>query len=497
MPLQDQCPAGCLDRRRAGVLLHLTSLPGAGPAGDLGWEACNFASFLRDTGISVWQMLPVNPPNDVGSPYQSSSVHAGNPQLIGIEPLIRAGWLEAWSTDRLSAASKLAALRQSQQTFAAHARAEDKAALERFTTDNAYWLDDYALFRAIREEQGAPWWDWPASLRDRKPAALKQAYQRLAAEIDYIAYEQFLFFSQWSDLRVHCQGCGVKLFGDLPIFVAHDSAEVWADPEDFLLDEKGMPTAVAGVPPDYFSETGQRWGNPLYDWNRLQANGFRFWINRIRTQLRLFDMVRIDHFRGLEAYWEIPADEDSAINGKWVKAPGDALLKTLRETFADLPLVAEDLGTLTAEVEQLRKAWSIPGMKVLQFAFDQDLNNPYRPYRHDCDSVVYTGTHDNDTTVGWFNSLPDWEKGYVYEYLNQSSDAMPWPLIKSAMASRSQLAVLPMQDLLGLDSSHRMNTPGVSDGNWRWRFNWDQVYEGLPRRMRRIIEIYGRLVEPV
>ena len=491
-------PATCLDRRRGGILLHLTSLPGEGACGDLGADAYYFVNFLVDCGFSVWQMLPVGPTLVERSPYQTSSVHAGNPRLIALQPLLEKGWLaEApdYAVDEPDAA-KEHALRHAWAGFHARARDTERETLAAFIADNAYWLEDYVLFRALREEQERPWWLWPVRLRDREPKALREARDQLSGELDYLRFEQHLFFTQWQALRDYANARGVKLFGDLPIFVAHDSAEVWARPQDFDLDTDGHVRHVAGVPPDYFSATGQRWGNPLYDWRHMERNDFQFWIERIRTQMRLFDLVRIDHFRGFESYWQIPAEESTAVTGTWVKAPGDALFERLREVFGALPLVAEDLGILTPEVVALRKRLGLPGMKVLQFAFSGEAENPYVPFRHERGSVVYTGTHDNDTTLGWFESLDDGSKGYVYELLGNSWEAMPWPLVRAALGSRSDLAIIPMQDCLALGAEHRMNLPGVANGNWSWRFSWDMVPPETPGRLRRMNEIYQRVPSP-
>jgi 4-alpha-glucanotransferase len=491
----ESAPADCLDCRRAGVLLHLTSLPGAGACGDLGADAYYFVSFLIDCGFSVWQMLPVGPTLVERSPYQTSSVHAGNPRLIALEPLVEKGWLQALPDYAVEDpdGAKVRALRHAWAGFQAHADGPARQALQDFVAENAYWLDDYCLFRALREETERQWWLWPERLRDREPKALLEAQDQLAGELAYLRFEQHLFFAQWQALRDYANGRGVKLFGDLPIFVAHDSAEVWARPQDFDLDGDGRMRHVAGVPPDYFSATGQRWGNPLYNWRHLEQSGYQFWIDRIRTQMRLFDLVRIDHFRGFESYWQIPAEEELATQGRWVKAPGEALFERLHEVFGPLPLVAEDLGTITPEVEALRKRFRLPGMKVLQFAFSGEAQNPYVPFRHDRDSVVYTGTHDNDTTLGWFESLNDGAKGYVYELLGNSWEAMPWPLVRAALASRCHLAMIPMQDCLALGGEHRMNVPGIANGNWSWRFRWDMVPPETPGRLRRMNEIYQRL----
>ena len=490
---EDRAPADCLDRRRAGVLLHLTSLPGDGPCGTLGPEAHNFVRFLADTGMSVWQMLPVGPTQSDHSPYQTRSIHAGNPRLVALEPLLERGWLTEAPKEGTDKAQYDALLR-SWDGFRERASQADRQALADFVAENDYWLENYALFRALQKEQKTCWWNWPRPLRHRDAKALEQARLRLADAIDFIHYAQFLFFSQWQVLRGHANSRGIKLFGDMPIFVALDSAEVWACPGDFDLNEDSSPRVVAGVPPDYFSATGQRWGNPLYRWDAMQADGFRFWLDRIRTQMRLFDMVRIDHFRGFESYWEIPAEEEYAINGSWKKALGDELFEHLHQSFGQLPLIAEDLGTITEAVEDLRKKYRLPGMKVLQFAFSGGPDNPYLPFHHR-DSVVYTGTHDNDTTLGWYLSLDDEGRGHVDKYLGQSQEEMPWPLVRCALGSRSHLSILPMQDVLGLDGDHRMNLPGTVEGNWSWRFSWDQVEPDLPVRILELVKLYGRMAD--
>jgi 4-alpha-glucanotransferase len=485
-----------LDQRRAGVLLHMTSLPGAGACGSLGLEALNFVNFLADCGVTVWQMLPVGPPQGSDSPYQTSSAHAGSARLIGLEPLAKCGWLDdALEPDLAGGANadaKGAALRAAHRRFQQVADDAERLALEAFVAEQAYWLDDYALFRALHEALDAPWWEWPKRLRERESQALSESRERLGAELNYIRWEQFVFFRQWDALRAQAADRGVLLFGDMPIFVAHDSAEVWARPDDFDLNADGTLRVVAGVPPDYFSATGQRWGNPLYRWERLADSGYQFWIDRIRTQLRLFDIIRIDHFRGFEAFWEIPAQEPTAMNGSWVRANGDALFARLEQEFGRLPLIAEDLGIITDEVTALRRKYRMPGMKVLQFAFGGGADNPYLPYQHGRDSVVYTGTHDNDTTLGWYQSLSDDERGHVEDYLGLPEEPMPWPLVRCALGSSANLAIVPMQDLLALDGSHRMNLPGVADGNWRWRFHWAQVADELPARLTHLVRLYGR-----
>jgi len=493
---ESELVSGCLDRRRAGILLHISSLPGPATTGELGPEAYHFVDFLVSAGISVWQTLPIGPTHGDGSPYQTSSAHAGNPLLISLHTPIEKGWLggDPGGGDTLSDEDKRFALGLAWQAFRSKAEPQDREDLAEFILKQAFWLEDYVLFKALQEETRECWWSWAKPLRDRQPRALEEARVRLAPRLDYLRFEQFLFFRQWMELKAYANQRGIKLFGDMPIFVAHDSAEVWAHRDLFDLDAKGMPRKVAGVPPDYFSATGQRWGNPLYHWGRMQQDRFAFWMARMHTQLAMFDLIRVDHFRGFEAYWEIPAEDDHAINGRWVAAPGDALFDRLHEEFDPLPLVAEDLGVITPEVEMLRQRYNLPGMKILQFAFNDGPDNPYLPFHHPRNTVVYTGTHDNDTTLGWYRRLDDRTRARVDEYLGRSREAMPWPLIRSALASRAWLAILPMQDVLALGSEHRMNLPGTVEGNWTWRFTWDQVDEDLADRLRRRIAMYGREV---
>lgn len=485
------------ERRRTGILLHPTSLPHSIGNGDLGVDAYRFVDFLADSGCTLWQTLPLGPTHGDGSPYQCLSIHAGNELLISLRMLAEHGWLlpEELADDgsKSPAEFRRACLTRAYQGFKARASAEVRLAFEHFHQTHASWLDDYALYQAIRNEhRHSAWCDWPQPLRDREPQALQQARKALADRIGQIQFEQYLFFQQWMALKAYANQRGVLMFGDMPIFVAYDSADVWAQREYFRLDQSGRMEVVAGVPPDYFSATGQRWGNPHYRWDRMQADGFKWWLERLHTQLQMFDVVRIDHFRGFEAYWEIPAASETAINGYWVKAPGEALFETIRRELGALPLVAEDLGLITEEVHALRNAFALPGMKILQFAFDGGPGNPYLPHHHRERCVVYTGTHDNDTTCGWFASLNEGQRQYVREYLGHPQETMPWPLIRSALASVAQWAVLPLQDALELDSTHRMNTPGTQQGNWCWRFEWEKVPSGLAARLRQLNHLYGR-----
>ena len=483
--------------RRAGVLAHLSSLPGEGGNGDLGRHAHGFIDWLADAGFTVWQMLPLGPTHGDLCPYQCLSVHAGDPRFIDLEALVATGWLDPEPPPGEGADTRrwrLEQLRRARAGRAAVADAASTADEAEFRHRHGAWLEDFALYTALRREKAeAPWWQWPAAERDREETALAAARERLAGAVDQAVFEQYLFFRQWDALRRHAAERGVALFGDMPIFVAHDSAEVWAHRDLFDLDAAGRAQTVAGVPPDYFSDTGQRWGNPHYDWARMEADGFQWWLDRLATQLELFDFVRLDHFRGLAAYWSIPAEAETARDGHWVPAPGGAFLEAVAARFGRVPLVAEDLGVITEDVEELRDRFGLPGMKVLHFAFDSDAANPYLPHHHVRDGVVYTGTHDNDTTVGWHQGLDPAVAERVAAYLGHPGEPMPWPLIRAALASVSGLAVVPMQDLLALGSEHRMNIPGVAGGdNWRWRFEWEGLPEGLQQRMAEMNRLYGR-----
>ncbi len=476
-----------LDRRRAGVLLHPTSLP----AGDFGPDARRFVDFLAHAGLSVWQMLPLGPTHEDRSPYHCLSVRALHPGFISLERLVTWGWLKPEAIH----GGRQDAMAQVHKWFRQRADPATRADWERFAAAEAHWLEDYALYQVLREEhRGQPWWQWPAPLRDREPEALKAALQRLDGKITRLRFEQFVASRQWQELRAYAQEREVLLFGDMPIFIAHDSAEVWAHRECFKLDATGQPLVVAGVPPDYFAVHGQRWGNPLYDWDCTQANGFQWWIARLTAEFSRFDLVRVDHFRGFEACWEIPAADETAANGRWVPVPGAALFDTLLKHFGTLPLVAEDLGHITPAVHALRARYGFPGMRVLQFAFDGGAENPYLPHNHSADSVVYTGTHDNDTTLAWFQALAPDRQQYVADYLGHPGEPMPQPLLRAALASVARLAMLPMQDVLMLGPGHRMNTPGTTTGNWRWRFEWEQVTPERMQRMRQLVQMYGRQV---
>ena len=473
--------------RQSGVLCHPTSLP----SGDLGPDAYHFIDFLQLSGFTLWQILPLNPTDDENSPYTSSSSLALNTKLISPFLLKQWHWLPEEASSLSDRIWTIAG-----EYFKEHASAEDKRRYKKFCAEQSHWLPDYALFKSIKSaENNLPWHKWPAALRDRKSKSLQIARDKHATEIEEIIFSQFVIARQWQVLREYAAERGISVFGDLPIFVSHDSVDVWANRELFHLLKNGEPKVVAGVPPDYFSATGQRWGNPLYDWKAMQENDFAWWRQRMQRQLELYDIIRIDHFRGLEAYWQIKASEETAVQGKWVKAPGEALFKSLIKNLGELPLVAEDLGVITPKVTALRKKFNLPGMKILQFAFVDDYNNAYLPHQHEEDSVVYSGTHDNDTTLGWYQGLNQEGKQQVNDYFSCHEEDMPWPMIRAALASVAQTAIVPMQDILALDNSARMNVPGEPKGNWLWQFSWQQVPEELSNNLLKMNMLYGRYVE--
>jgi 4-alpha-glucanotransferase len=477
--------------RRTGVLLHPTSLPGPAAQGQLNQEAFNFIDFLHDSKVSIWQVLPLGPTHEDGSPYQSYSAFALNPKLLDLTVLKQWPFLPASElTDCLAGNNPLQAV---YHLFMTCADQEQLLRFSHFKSTHQYWLEDYACYCCIKQNHGhTSWVDWPAPLRDREAKALAEFTHKQATEMDIIRFEQFVLYTIWHSIKGYATLKKIALFGDIPIFVAHDSADVWANRSLFHLDAQGSPMTIAGVPPDYFSANGQRWGNPHYCWQAMAKDDYAWWIRRLAHNLLLYDMVRIDHFRGLESFWEIAADEATAINGKWVKAPGKKLLSLFQKHFRALPIVAEDLGIITPEVEALRDHFHLPGMKVLQFAFDSDANNPYLPHNHVKCSVVYTGTHDNNTSAGWFAQLDEATRNYCLAYLNYPKEPMPWPLIQSALASIAQIAIIPMQDLLAGGSEQRMNTPGTTQGNWCWRFQWQQLPKGLSRHIEKLNILYGR-----
>ena len=477
--------------------------------GDFGDEARAFVDFLKASGQRLWQVLPLGPTGYGNSPYQSLSAFAGNTLLIDPRQLIADGLLapEDIPTAHFSEARvefdaarefKDKVLNKVYENFKRDPSDDLRAEFERFCESSAWWLDDYALFRALKDANGgSEWASWDSELSERRPAALEHARAELRDQIAAQTFFQFLFFRQWKALRDYCQARDVKIIGDLPIFVAHDSADVWAHREYFKLDENGKPTVVAGVPPDYFSETGQLWGNPIYDWESLSADGFRWWIARVRFALEQFDLLRIDHFRGFAACWEIPAGETTAQNGQWIPAPGRELFTALTEALGDLPIIAENLGVITPDVESLREEFGFPGMRVLQFAFGSDAANVHLPHNYTRDVVVYTGTHDNDTTTGWFASLSKsgtgrTERDFCLKYLTSDGNEIHWDLIRAAMSAVADTAIFPLQDVLGLGNEARMNLPASESGNWIWRLQPDSLTDDVVCRLKDLTEIYGR-----
>jgi len=462
-----------IDRRRSAVLLHITSLPGPFHKGVVGEEAYQFIDDLIAGGFTVWQFLPLGPTHGHGSPYESLSTFAGNPELIDLRYCVTNGWLGTDSLNDCNTASEHALLRARASTVFWDCASRDlelKKYVDSFERANAYWLDDYSLFAALKGAfHDAAWWQWPVDLRDRKTGSVKAAKVEYKQLVKQVVFEQFIFNRQWHALKKYADEKGIQLFGDLPIYVAHDSADVWANRASFTVNDIGLCDEVAGVPPDYFSETGQRWGNPLYHWEVMQADGFAWWVRRIRRQMELMHMLRIDHFRALEAFWVIPGESEDGVIGEWRTAPGEALLSTLQQQLGKLPLIAEDLGIITDEVTALREQFGLPGMKILQFAFGGNDDNPYLPGNFGEDAVVYTGTHDNDTTMGWFNGTDESVRAHALRVLDATADDMPWALIACALASPAMLAVIPMQDLLELGSEAKFNTPGTLDNNWCWR----------------------------
>jgi len=486
-----------IDRRSSAVLLHITSLPGPFHKGVLGQEALTFIDSISTGGFRVWQFLPLGPTHGHGSPYESLSTFAGNPELIDLRPCLAAGWLpQDILLEDVTAEQHARYRKQAAHQFwlDVQANAELTQQVLAFQTQHAHWLDDFSLFSALKSAtNNAAWWQWTNDLRTRTQQVLDSARATHHTLVHQVIFEQFLFDKQWQAIKAYAESKDVLLFGDLPIYVAHDSADVWANPQFFTLDEQGECTEVAGVPADYFSKTGQRWGNPLYQWDVLEADGFNWWVQRIAHQLTRMHMLRIDHFLALEAFWVIPAESDTGLLGKWRKAPGQALLQTLQDKLGNLPLIAEDLGTITKEVTALRKQFGLPGMKILHFAFGGDDSNPYLPHNHEEDSVVYTGTHDNDTTMGWFESSEDHVQNHALEVLNAKAEDMPWVLIEAALASPALLSVIPIQDLLELGTEAKFNTPGTLEGNWSWRLeNIPDIKHVCWQKSLRLNQTYDR-----
>lgn len=488
--------------RSAGILLHVTSLPGPHGIGDLGPVAHRWVDTLADARQTWWQILPLGPPGAGDSPYQCFSAFAGNPMLISPELLRTDGLLTRadldtgrFPTDHVD----FARVRQLKGDLLARAydqftrRRALHGAFDKFRREQAAWLDDFALFMALRDAYpDQSWTDWPKELVQRKTAALKRARQEFREAAERHAFTQFLFYRQMADLKRYANGRGVRLIGDLPIFVSPESADVWANPEIFKLDRHRRPTHVAGVPPDYFSETGQRWGNPLYRWPAMAKDGYRWWMDRFRATLETVDLVRIDHFRGFAAAWHVPAHLPTAIHGRWVRAPGHELFAAARKALGGLPFIAEDLGLITPDVDELRRAFDLPGMRVLQFGFGGSPHDAFLPHNYERNTAVYTGTHDNDTTLGWYRSLDARTKKTVRRYVPDADRNVAWELTRQAWASVADLAIVPLQDVLNLDAKARMNTPGRPTGNWGWRATEKMIGDRRIEALGELTEAYGR-----
>jgi 4-alpha-glucanotransferase len=491
--------------RASGVLLHPTSLPGPHRSGDFGIEAYHFVDWLATGGQRLWQILPLGGLGPGHSPYMSSSAFAGNVLLIGLAELHQQGWLDAadliptpgLDATRVDFAAmvpfRLARLERAAARFASGASVVQRDEFAAFCQTHGSWLDDYTLFMALAEaNEGKDWNDWAPPLARRDAAALTAARSRYAPRIAFWAFCQWSFFRQWLALKAYANGKGIEIIGDAPIFVAHQSADVWANQSLFELGVDGRPTVVAGVPPDFFSAVGQRWGNPLYRWREHAKDGYAWWVERVRRTFECVDFVRIDHFRGFAGYWEIPAGEPTAVHGRWVPGPGEALFEAIARMLGPLPIIAEDLGVITPDVDALRKKFGFPGMCILQFAFSGDATDRYLPHNHEPDSVVYTGTHDNNTVAGWWATASDHERHFARGYFATDGHEMPWTMIRAACASVADTAVHPMQDVLCLPGDCRMNLPGQGEGWWSWRFQWSQVHPWHAQKLAEFSRLYGR-----
>jgi len=495
--------------RAAGILLHPTSLPSRGGVGDFGPAAYRFVDFLASARQGAWQVLPLGPLGYGNSPYSATSAFAGNPLLISLERLADHGWIDRSKLDSLTSedgpveydyvfSHKLPLLFEAGRKFIASASGSARDRFDGFRADNAWWLDDFVLFDAIRAHRKLDSWNqWPHDLAHRDSLALDKFRKEFAIELEIRSALQFAFYEQWQALRRYCSERSVRIVGDVAIFVNHDSADVWTHPELFRLDENLNPEVVAGVPPDFFSKTGQRWGNPLYRWDVMKSRGYEWWIERLRWATHNCDYIRLDHFRGFDQFWEIPGADATAVNGRWVDGPKDDLFHKLREALGGLPFFAEDLGYITPEVHALRERLQIPGMAVLQFGFGDEGAHMYLPHRCDRERVIYTGTHDNDTTIGWWNSgAAEHERRNAEAYVGRSDDGIHWSFIRAAQSSVASLSITPLQDVLGLGSEARMNTPSLYGGNWRWRFASAQLTPDLSAKLAHLAEVTDRLPKP-
>jgi 4-alpha-glucanotransferase len=497
-----------ITQRASGILLHPTSLPGPFGAGDFGADAYKFVDWLKAAGQTYWQVLPLGEIGPGNSPYMSSSAFAGSILLIDLVELAEHGWLNdddliphpEFNADRanyeLTKPFRIERLRRAAKQFFATTNQKLHQAFVEFCELEQEWLHDYALFMAIaNQENGREWSHWPNELVRREPSALRNVAINHADEIAFWKFCQWGFARQWSNLKRYANERGILIIGDVPIFVALQSADVWAHQSLFELNENGQPLVVAGVPPDYFSETGQLWGNPLYRWDAHEKTGYKWWIYRLKKALQLSDLVRIDHFRGFASYWGVPADAPNAIHGKWMLGPGEKLFKAFENAFPNLPIIAEDLGMITPDVIELRDQFQLPGMRVLQFAFGEDESNHFLPHHYIPNAVAYTGTHDNDTSVGWWNSLPDHQKSFAQQYLSCDGQNIQWDMMRALSNSKTNTAIYPMQDVLGLPNTCRMNYPGLPEGNWEWRFTWGQIQLEQTDAMLRMSVEHSRVVE--
>jgi len=486
--------------RGSGIIMHITSLPNKYGIGSFGKEAFNFVDFLKNAGQKYWQVLPLGPTGYGDSPYQCFSAFAGNPYFIGLDLLVKDGLLSLEDIENIDLGKEKERVDyykifKNKMEILKKAYKNNKESLEEFKLENKNWIEDYGLFMALKTKFNLKaWYTWDKNIRFREKEAMDKYKKELEDEIGYWIFLQYVFHKQWSSLKEYANSNGIKIIGDIPIYVAGDSCDVWADHKMFLLDEERVPLRVAGCPPDYFSETGQLWGNPLYDWEYLDKNNYIWWINRIKTSLKLYDLVRIDHFRGFEAFWSIPYGDETAINGEWVKGPGVRLFNKIKEELGEVNIIAEDLGLLTQEVIDFLKETGFPGMKVLQFAFSRDYESQYVPHNHIKNCVVYTGTHDNDTFLGWFQDEKN--KGdveYAKEYLKLSEEeGYNWGFIRGAWSSVAALAMAPLQDFLGLDNNYRMNRPSIAENNWTWRAGEEQLNEDLEHKIKKLTELYRR-----